>query len=117
MEIEIIEYGNSKIAKVSDETMINTVRDATDLLGNADYRGASKIIVKETNLNPQFFNLRTGIAGEMLQKISNYRKKLAIVGEFEKYNSNALNAFILECNRGNHVFFVSDVESALKRLV
>lgn len=117
MKIEIIEYGHSKIAKVPEETMINTVRDATDLLGNADYQGASKIIAKETNLNPQFFNLRTGIAGEILQKISNYRKKLAIVGEFEKYESNALNAFILECNRGNHIFFVPDVESALKRLV
>ncbi|MBU2515350.1 DUF4180 domain-containing protein [bacterium] len=117
MEIEIIEYGNSKIAKVSDETMINTVQDATDLLGNADYQGASKIIVKETNLDSQFFNLRTGIAGEILQKVSNYHKKLAIVGEFEKYNSNALNAFIIECNGGNHIFFMPDIESAMQKLV
>ena len=117
MEIEITEYGNSKIARISDETMINSVQDATDLLGNADYQGASKIIMKETNLDPQFFNLRTGLAGEILQKISNYHMKLAIVGEFEKYNSNALNAFIIECNRGNHIFFVPDIESAMKKFV
>ena len=97
--------------------MINSVQDATDLLGNADYQGASKIIMKETNLDPQFFNLRTGLAGEILQKISNYHMKLAIVGEFEKYNSNALNAFIIECNRGNHIFFVPDIESAMKKFV
>lgn len=116
MEIEIIENGNSKIAKVSDKTLINTVQEATDLLGNADYQGASKIIVKETNLDPRFFDLRTGIAGEILQKVSNYHKKLAIVGEFEKYDSNALNAFIIECNRGDHIFFVPDVESAMAKL-
>ncbi len=116
MEIEIVEIENSKIAVVSNETNIATVRDATDLLGNADYQGADRIIVKEKNLDPQFFNLETGIAGEMLQKFSNYHKKLAIVGEFEKYNSNALNAFIVECNRGNSVFFVSDFEAAKKIL-
>ncbi len=116
MEIEIYANGNSKIAKVSDETQINSVQDATDLLGNADYQGASRIIVTETNLSPKFFNLKTGIAGEILQKVSNYHKKLAIVGEFEKYNSNALNAFIIECNRGNHIFFVPDVESAMSKL-
>ena len=116
MEFEILEYGNSKIAKVSAETKINSVQDATDLLGNADYQGASRIIINEMSLDPQFFNLRTGIAGEILQKVSNYHKQLAIVGEYEKYNSNALNAFIIECNRGNHIFFVSDFDSALKKL-
>ena len=116
MEFEILEYGNTKIAKVSAETTINSVQDATDLLGNADYQGASRIIINEASLDPQFFNLRTGIAGEILQKASNYHKQLAIVGEYEKYNSNALNAFIVECNRGNHIFFVSDLDEALKKL-
>ena len=116
MEIEIIEVENSKIAVVSDETNITTVRDVTDLLGNADYQGASRIIVKEKNLDPRFFDLKTGVAGEMLQKVSNYHKKLAIVGEFEKYNSDALNAFIVECNRGNSIFFVSGFETAKKNL-
>jgi len=117
MEIEIIEYKNSKIAKVSEPTIIRSVRDATDLLGNADYHGANRIIVGESNLDPQFFNLKTGLAGEILQKISNYHKKLAIIGEFGKYNSTALNAFIIECNRGNHIFFVPDIDSALTKLL
>ncbi len=117
MEIQFVEYGNSKIAKLSAETMISSVQDATDLLGNADYQGASKIIVHEASLGPQFFNLRSGIAGEILQKVSNYHKQLAIVGEFEKFNSNALNAFIIECNRGNHIFFVPDFDTAIKKLV
>jgi len=117
MEMEIVEYGTFKIAKISDDAKINTVQDATDLLGNADYRGASKIIVSETNLDPEFFNLKSGIAGQILQKVSNYRKKLAVVGDFEKYKSKALKAFIIECNRGNHIFFVPDLGTAMKKLV
>lgn len=116
MKIEYVETENGKIAKLSEETKINSVQDATDLLGNADYQGASKIIVNEASLDPQFFDLKTGIAGEILQKVSNYHKQLAIVGEFGKYNSNALKAFIIECNRGNQVFFTPDYQSAINKL-
>ncbi len=117
MNLEIIEIQNTKIAKPSGDTLINTVQDATDLMGNANYLGARSIIMEECNLSPQFFNLKTGIAGELLQKYSNYKMKLVIIGEFEKYNSNALNAFIIECNRGNSIFFVSDYDSAIKKLI
>lgn len=117
MKFKIIEKENSKIAKiVSDNAVIKTVQDATDLMGNANYQGANCIIIGEENLDPAFFDLKTGIAGEILQKYSNYHMKLAIIGEFAKYNSNALNSFIIECNRGNHIFFVGDLESAVKKL-
>lgn len=116
MEIEIVEYGNSKIAKLSPDSVISSVQDATDLLGNADYQGVNKVIIFESNLDPQFFSLRSGIAGEILQKVSTYHKQLAIIGEFEKFNGNALNALIIECNRGQHIFFVSDFDSALEKL-
>lgn len=106
-----------KIAKASDAATINTVQDVLDLLGNASYQGSDRIIVKETNLNAEFFNLSSGLAGEILQKISNYYKKLAIIGNFERYKSKALEAFIVECNRGDHIFFVPDLEAALVKLV
>lgn len=117
MEFEFIERSNTKIAKiVGKEIVVQSLQDATDLIGNADYQGARKVILDEKNLNPEFFNLKTGFAGEVLQKYANYHMKLAIVGEFEKYNSNALNAFILECNRGDHIYFVSDLDSAIEKL-
>jgi hypothetical protein len=42
--------------------------------------------------------------------------KLAIVGDFEKFGSNSLNALIVESNRGKQVFFVPDVETAIVKL-
>ena len=117
MNLELIEENGATIAElVSNYIEINTVQDSVDLLGNASYLGASSVIVYEKNLTPAFFDLKTKIAGEILQKFANYQFKLAIVGEFEKYQSNALNAFVIECNRGNHIYFVEDRKTALKKL-
>jgi hypothetical protein len=56
------------------------------------------------------------LAGDILQKFSNYRVKLAIVGDFIKYQNKSLQDFIRESNKGNTIFFVDNVESAFKRL-
>lgn len=118
MDLHIIDIENTRIAKpVSKDTVISTVRDATDLMGNADYQGARNIILEEGNLDLVFFDLKTGMAGEILQKYSNYRMRLAIIGEFGKFDSNALNAFISECNRGNSIFFVPDFDTAVKKMI
>jgi len=93
---------------------INGVEDAVDLLGNADYQGASKIIIYKEDLSEDFFRLSTGIAGEILQKFSNYRKKLAIIGDFSNIESKSLRDFIRESNRTGQILFVRDLDEALK---
>ena len=37
------------------------------------------LVLDETDLGADFFDLRTGLAGEVLQKFTNYRARLAIV--------------------------------------
>ena len=76
---------------------------------------AERIIVHQKNIDESFFDLHSGLAGEMLQKVANYRLRLAIVGDFSIYESNSLKAFIIESNRSNTVVFVNTVEEALKR--
>ncbi len=118
MELRILESDTHSIAEVlSDKIEITCMQDSLDLMGNADYQGARRIIIHEKNLDPAFFKLASGLAGEILQKYSNYRMKLAIIGDFGKYGSKSLNAFIIECNRGSHIYFVPDLESAKKKLL
>ena len=80
------------------------------MMVNAGYMEAQSVIMNEQHFNQGFFDLRTGMAGEILQKYVNYKMKLAIIGDFEKYQSDSLNAFIVECNRGNSVFFVAQIQ-------
>src|SRR5688572_6744098 len=77
---------------------------------------AEGIIVHQENIDERFFDLRSGLAGEMLQKVVNYRLRLAIVGDFSIYESNSLKAFIFECNNSNTIAFVNTIEDALSRL-
>ncbi|MFW6120130.1 MAG: DUF4180 domain-containing protein [Petrotogales bacterium] len=96
--------------------LIKSAQDALDLFSDAVYEGCNNFIVYKENLSEDFFDLKTGLAGEILQKFSNYRMRLAIIGDFSKYKSKSLEAFIIESNRGNQTFFVSSVEEALKAL-
>lgn len=100
----------------SDNLIIENSEDGLNLLGNLYYQGYNKIVMHEANITPDFFDLKTGIAGEILQKYTNYRVQLAIVGDFSKFNSKSLNDFIYESNRGKHVGFFKDTDSAIQFL-
>jgi hypothetical protein len=99
-----------------DAIVISDVSDALDLLGDAGVNDSNMLIIRESNLNPDFFKLYTGFAGEILQKFSTYDFKLAIVGDFSKYNSKNLQDFIRESNRGNRIYFVNTYDDAVRVL-
>jgi hypothetical protein len=70
--------GHSKIASASDLGIsLRSVNDLPDVLVASHQHGG--LILAETDLCPEFFDLRTGLAGEVLQKFVNYRAKVAIV--------------------------------------
>lgn len=68
MKIEAHHINNTKIAEViSDENIISTTEDGLDLLGNLYYQDFDRIVIHEKNVTPDFFDLKNGIAGEILQ--------------------------------------------------
>jgi hypothetical protein len=105
------------VAELNDKNfIINEVQDALDLMADVSYNGCNRMIVYENNLNKDFFDLSTGLAGEILQKFSNYNFKLAVIGDFSLYKSKSLRDFIRESNRGNMIYFAEDLQSSLIRL-
>jgi len=118
MELKILEKKKQKIAEIkSDEIVIKTPQDALDIRADAGYYEARSLIIREKNLSPEFFDLRTRIAGEILHKFSNYMVKMAIIGDFEKYRSESLKAFIRESTRGKQIFNVPDREIAIEKIL
>ena len=104
--IEQIEVG-TRVAKIKSEAiLINNLYDATQLLGDLYYQGFDKIILEEKHICPDFFDLKTKLAGEILQKFSNFKMKLAIVGDWGKYESKSLQDFIFESNKGTLINFI-----------
>ena len=113
--IETHNIGNIKVAEIiADKIILTSTEDGLELLGNLYYQGFDKIIIHEKNITPEFFDLRTKIAGNILQKFAQYQMPLIIVGDFSKYKSKSLNDFIFESNKGSQVNFVSDLSRVLQ---
>lgn len=117
MQIQVHQENNIKIAEViSEDYLINTPEEALQLMVDLYYQDFEKMIIHEKNIVPDFFDLKTGIAGEILQKFSNYRVRLVIVGDFSKYSAKSIRDFIFESNKGRQINFLNSVEEAVKKL-
>ncbi len=117
MDIKTHHINEIKIAEViSDETLVNDAAEGLQLLVDLYYQDFDRIVIYEKNLHNDFFDLKTGLLGEVLQKFSNFRVRLAIIGEFDKHAGRSFGDFIYESNNGRLVNFVSSKNEALARL-
>ena len=108
---------NTVVAELTDEHfIISQGQDVLDLMGDLINDDCNKIIIREENLHADFFRLHTGLAGEILQKFSNYNFKLALIGDFSKYSSKSFQDLIRESNKGNRIFFCANLDIAICRL-
>jgi hypothetical protein len=82
------------------------------LIGRAFEQRARCVVIPVGRLGEDFFRLRTGIAGEFIQKFVTYRMRLAIVGDVSEQvaKSGALRDLVREANRGDQIWFLSTVE-------
>lgn len=116
MNFTIIDHKGVPIALVSEDTTIASAQDALELLMNCSYSGTSLLLIQKHSLTVDFFDLKTGLAGDILQKFSNYKGKLAIIGDFLNIPGKSFRDFITECNRGNRIFFLENQHEGLDRL-
>jgi hypothetical protein len=106
-----------KIAEIiSEDILIQTNEDGLELLGNIYYQDFDRLILHSKNITPAFFDLKNGMAGEILQKFSNYRVRLSIVGDFSNYASQSIKDFMHESNKAGRINFVGSLDEALNKL-
>jgi len=100
-----------------DGAPIAGTQDALDVIGAA-FSGAEVVAIPAGRLDERFFDLRTGLAGEVMQKFVNYRLRLVIVGDIAPWlaTSSALRDLVRESNQGDQVWFVADLDELDTRL-
>ncbi|OME90735.1 MULTISPECIES: DUF4180 domain-containing protein [Paenibacillus] len=118
MDIEKVETDRGTIAVVSsNEILIKDVQSALDLMATVQYEtGSHRLVMNQSIFSEAFFDLKTRLAGEILQKYINYHVKVAIIGNFSIYPSQSLQDFIYECNKGNDFFFLPSEQQGIERL-
>jgi hypothetical protein len=110
--------GKVRIAEiVPGKNIIEGAEDILDIMADTRYNESDRIIIHQETLHPDFFILKTGLAGEILQKFSTYRMRLAIVGNFNGLESKSLIDFIRESNRKGVISFVTSTKEAISKLM
>jgi hypothetical protein len=111
-------WGGTGVLVVESEGVLIGGREARDLLAEAFGEGATMLAVPVGRLEPAFFDLRSGVAGDILQVSATYRTRLAIVGDLPEpaASSDAFAALVRESNAGTQHWFVSSLDALRERL-
>lgn len=114
MKATIVSSAKGDISLI--EELAAPIRKGADLLEVLMNCPSDTAALKAEDLGEQFFELRTGVAGDMLQKVSNYKMRLIILGDFTEVESQSLRAFISESNQRGQVIFTDTLDSAIAKL-
>ncbi|EJL29213.1 hypothetical protein PMI01_03374 [Caulobacter sp. AP07] len=97
---------------------LDSDRAASDFLSAAWSDDAHWLAIPLERLGPGFLDLSTRLAGEVIQKFTNYRMAVAFIGDITPWTeaSQSLAAFVAESNRGATVWFVPDLSAFEARL-
>lgn len=97
----------------SESVLINNAAEALELMFSFPQ---PKLIIAKENVCPEFFDLASGVAGDIVQKFVNYGRMLAIVGDYSQFTSKSLMDFIRESNKTGVVIFPSSTDEAIRKL-
>jgi len=115
----VFEAGGQRVLAFDAEgAPLSTAGDVSDFISAAWEHKADVVVLPVGRIDPSFFSLRSGLAGEAIQKFVNYRIRLVVLGDIAEQMaaSDALRDFVYESNRGRHVWFLRDLDAVKARL-
>jgi hypothetical protein len=111
MDSAILEAAGRRVLVCSPAgAMLNAPGDANDFLAEAWAQEVDMLAIPVERLGEGFFDLRTGLAGEVGQKFANYRMPLVVIGDLTRWiaKSRAFRDYVREANDGCDLWFVVD---------
>jgi hypothetical protein len=102
----------------TEGSALRTGRDAVDLMSAAAEQRAEWIAIPVDRLGDDFFDLRTRVAGEIVQKFAMYGRRVVIIGDIAQRiaESHSFAAFVAESNRGQTAWFLPTLSELENRL-
>ncbi|MGE5677520.1 MAG: DUF4180 domain-containing protein [Pseudomonadota bacterium] len=86
----------------SSDTGLTGEKDALELVTACFENDTDLLLLDHSVLSVDFFRLSTGVAGEILQKLVNYRIKTAAVIPSGATDNARFKEMALEANKGSH---------------
>lgn len=118
MNYQIKETSTEKYIELfSTASPLNTENDALDLIALCSEVDTNLLILHLAALSEDFFNLKTGVAGKIIQKFVNYRIKVAVIIPDETAIKGKFKDMVIEANRNNHFRIFENILAAEKWLL
>ncbi|HZU86540.1 MAG TPA: DUF4180 domain-containing protein [Anaerolineaceae bacterium] len=117
MEYQLIESNGVKIIDcLPDGGVIANEDDALALVALCGENHTDRVLLNSSNLTNDFYYLRTGLAGAVLLKFSNYHIRAAAILEPKLVSRGHFREMVTETNQGNQFRVFYNRELALKWL-
>ena len=111
-----IDNQQTVVETIPGSSVLKSEADALELVAACGEYLAERLLIYAENLDEDFYDLSTGLAGAVLLKFSTYRLKVAAVIPPERIGSGRFAEFINETNRGNQFRIFNQREQALEWL-
>ncbi len=79
---------------------IDRIEEALDIVTACIENDTNLLLIESSRLPDDFFDLSTGFAGEFLQKMQNYRVRVAAVIQSNDSHSQRFREFLTEARNG-----------------
>lgn len=97
--------------------LIAEERDAVDLVGLCGEHETSRLMLHADNVTQHFFDLKTQLAGLVLQKFVNYGVKSVLVLPPDAQQTGRFHEMAIEANKGRHFGVFYDRSQAEQWLI
>ena len=111
MDYKIVEKMNKKYIEINQE--INTEDDVLDIIGICMSNDTKLLVLREGAFSEKFINLKSGLAGIVLQKFINYHIKVSAIIEDEFKNNKRFQELVYVLNKSNNFKVFNNSVSAV----
>ncbi len=116
LTIKAININGLKAVELSsNDLLIEESITGVELLVDLYYQNFDIIVIHKKNITSTFFDLSSGMAGNIFQKATNFRMRIAIIGDFLEYRGKSFGDFITESNTIGKIIFAGSVQEAKER--
>lgn len=106
--------GLSFVEAAPGQPLVRSERDFSRVVEAGLSTATRSVLLYSSNLPPVFFDLSSGQAGELLQKLQNYGMRVAIVDDTGVMTSSRFGEMLAEARRLDLLALVGTREDALK---
>lgn len=92
---------------------IDSLDDALSIISASYETNTNRVLLRDRQLPAAFFELKTGFAGEFVQKLVNYQITVACVFESGKPISDRFREYVAEAKRGRQFRSFADEGEAI----